>query len=124
MSPPNAFNKTFIVWKPYFELHRNHCILSKDDRTHWVLTQKTVTKWAHVLLNGAHIINDVEENGDDRIVLNVLLAALRKQKVNSRTKEPEDAGGAAGKTNQALKFLIADGVKLVNIVRRTSPTVV
>ena len=29
-------------------------------------------------------------------------------------QEPEDAGGAAGKTNQALKFLIADGVKLVN----------
>ena len=30
-------------------------------------------------------------------------------------QEPEDAGGAAGKHEQALKFLVADGVKLVNV---------
>ena len=68
------------------KLHPNLCIPSKGDRPHWVLTQKTVTKWAHVLLNGAHIINDVEEDRDDRIVLIALLAALRKQKVDFKNK--------------------------------------
>ena len=44
-----------------------------------------VTKWALVLPNGAHIINDVENELDDGLVLIALLAVLRKQKVNSST---------------------------------------
>ena len=35
---------------------------------------------------GAHIINDGEEDRDDRIVLIALLAALRKQKVDFKNK--------------------------------------
>ena len=60
------------------------------DRRHWVLTQKTFTKWANVLLNGAHIINDVERDFDDGLVLIALLEALRKQKVDfKRNKNPK-----------------------------------
>ena len=60
------------------------------DRPHWVLTQKTVTKWANVQLNGAHIINDVEKDLDDGLVLIALFEALRKQEVNFKyNKNPK-----------------------------------
>ena len=60
------------------------------DRPHWVLTQKTFTKWANVPLNGAHIINDVEKGLDDGLVLIAPFEALRKQKVNfKRNKNPK-----------------------------------
>ena len=60
------------------------------DRPHWVLTQKTVTKWANVKLNGAHIIDDVEKDLDDGLVPIALVAALRKQKVNFKhNKNPK-----------------------------------
>ena len=93
--------------------------------TNWVLTQKTFTKWANVPLNGAHIINDVEKDLDDGFVPIALFEALRKQKVNFKNdKNLKMRVALLENTNQALKFLIADGVKLVNIVRRTSSTVV
>ena len=95
------------------------------DQPHWVLTQKTFTKWANVQLNGAHIINDVEKDLDDGLVLIALFEALRKQKVNFKyNKNPKMRVARLENTKQALKFIIADGVKLVNIVRRTSSTVV
>ena len=58
-------------------------------------------------------------------MLIALFEALRKQKVNFKyNKNPKMRVARLENTNQALKFLIADGVKLVNIVRRTSSTVV
>ena len=95
------------------------------DRPHWVLTQKTFTKWANVKLNGAHIINDVEKELDDMIVLIALFEALQKEKDNFKyNKNPKMRVVRLENTKQTLKVLIMDGVKLVNIVRRTSSTVV
>ena len=58
-------------------------------------------------------------------MLNALLAEVRKQRVNPKSnKNPKMRVALPKNTNQALKFIIADGVKLVNIVRRRSPTVI
>ena len=88
--PPNAFNKTFVVHKPYILIRSEPLHPITGDRPHWVLTHKTFTKWENVPLNGAHIINDVEKDLDDRIVLIALLEALRKQKISfMRNKNPK-----------------------------------
>ena len=52
---------------------------------------------------------------DDGIVPNTLLEALWKQKVNFKNKNPKMRVARLENTNQALKFIIADGVNLVNV---------
>ena len=86
------------------------------DRRHSVLTQKTFTKWANVQLNGAYTINDVEKDLDEGLMVVVLFEALRKQKVNIKyNKNPRMRVARLENRNQALKFISADGVKLVII---------
>ena len=76
-------------------------------------------------MNGAYIINVAEKELDDGLVLNALFEALRKQKVDFKyNKNPKMRVMRPENMNRALKFLIADGVKLVKIVRRTSSTAV
>ncbi|GAT93895.1 hypothetical protein CL6EHI_094070 [Entamoeba histolytica] len=83
----------------------------------WVLTQKkTFTKWANVQLSGAYVINDVETDLNDGLILISLFEALRKQKVQFRyNKKPKMRVAKLENTEQALNFIKADGVKLVNI---------
>ena len=80
------------------------------DRPHWVLTQKTFTKWANVPLNGAHIINDVEKGLDDGLVLIALLEALRKQRSTSSATRTRRCGGAAGNKADASKTALLERV--------------
>ncbi|KAL7713425.1 Calponin-homology (CH) domain-containing protein [Entamoeba marina] len=88
-----------------------------DKQPHWVRTQKkTFTKWANVQLNGSYVINDVEKDLDDGLILISLFECLRKQKVQFKyNKKPKMRIAKVENTSQALEFIKADGVKLVNI---------
>ena len=60
----------------------------------------------NVLLNGAHIINDVEEDRDDRIVLIALFEALRKQKVDFKhNKNPKRVARLEKRTRRSSSSL-------------------
>ncbi|ELP83617.1 Gelation factor, putative [Entamoeba invadens IP1] len=88
-----------------------------DKQPQWVMTQKkTFTKWANVQLSGAFIIKDVEKDLDNGLILIALFEALRKMKVNFKyNRNPKMRVARLENTEQALKFIIADGVHLVNI---------
>ena len=95
------------------------------DRQHWVLTQKTFTKWANVQLDGAHIINDVEKDLDDRIVLIALFEALRKQKVNFKcNKNPKMRVARLENTNRHSSSSLRTVSNWSTPTHRTSSTVI
>ena len=113
---PKAFNKTFIVWKPYILITSEPLHTIPGDRPHWVVIQNTFTKWANVQQDAAYNINDVEKDLDDEVVPIALFEALRKQKVSFKhNKNPKMRVARLENTNQALTFLIPDCVKLVNV---------
>ena len=91
-----------------------------SEQPQWVLTQKkTFTKWANVQLNGDYLIKDVEKDLNNGLILICLFEHLRKQKVTFRyNKNPKMKIACLENTDQALKFIIQDGVKLVNIEAR------
>ena len=95
------------------------------DRQHWVLTQKTFTKWANVQLNGAHIINDVERDLDDGFVLIALFEALRKQKVTFKhNKNPKMRVARLENTNRHSSSSLRTVSSWSTLMLRTSSTVI
>nr|BAN41639.1 actin binding protein, putative [Entamoeba invadens] len=88
-----------------------------EKQPQWVMTQKkTFTKWANVQLAGTYVINDVEKDLSDGIILISLFEALTKKKVSFKfNKQPKMKIAKLENLEQALKFIVADGIKLVNI---------
>ena len=123
--PPNVFNKTFIIHKPYILITSEPLHTITGDRQHGVLTQKTFTKWANVQLDGAHIINDVEKDPDDGFVLIALFEALWKQKVNFKfNKNPKMRVARLENTNRHSSSSLRTVSNWSTPTHRTSSTVI
>ena len=95
--------------------HAAHSMRGIDDR--WVIIQKNTFKnWVNEQLKeSGHQINSLESDFGDGIKLCALMECLQKKKIGRVVKKPINHHQFLENVTIALRAMLADEIKLVNI---------